>query len=461
MWKTSREQQVQLGFSDARALWDECSDRLRESLPPSAWMSCIQELVPLDVQEGRLQLAAPSPLVKQRFDGEYRPAVLLALSSVAGAEMDVSVTLVEPGDATDDDAPLPATLPIGAPGKVDGAGLNPDHTFESFVTGANNRFAAAAAMAVAEAPAKSYNPLFVYGGVGLGKTHLLHAIGHLARKIYPQLGIRYVSTEEFTNHFIQSIRHRDLEAFKRSYRSTDILLVDDIQFLEGKEETQEEFFHTFNSLRERGSQIVITSDCPPKALATLEDRLRTRFEWGLITDIQPPDFETRMAILRYKSESSSYPMPDEVLSYIAHRVEDNIRELEGALTRIRAYGSINNRPVSVGLADEVLAGLFPERGSECHQIDPGTIIAASARHFGMPAAAILGGSRTRPLVLARHVAMYLCREHTDLSLVEIGKVFGRDHTTVMYGIEKITELMATRPTVYQSVQAITQRVKKH
>jgi chromosomal replication initiator protein len=315
-------------------------------------------------------------------------------------------------------------------------------------------------MAVAEAPARSYNPLFIYGGVGLGKTHLLHAIGHLTRRIWPQLSLRYVSTEVFTNDFIQSIRHGDIEAFKRAYRHHDILLVDDIQFLERKEGTQEEFFHTFNSLRERGAQIVITSDCPPKALATLEDRLRTRFEWGLITDIQPPDFETRMAILRYKSESSSRPMPDDVLSYIAQRVEHNIRELEGALTRIAAYGTLYQRPMTVALADDVLGTLLPSSGPSRHRLDPLAIVSACAQHFGLPTSVLLGRSRTRPLVMARHLAMYLCRELTDLSLVEIGRAFGRDHTTVMYAIDKVGELMASRAQVYQSVETITQQLNQ-
>jgi chromosomal replication initiator protein len=471
---------------DAQTLWDTCSEGLRDVLPLGTWMGCIQPLEPLTLNATQLDLSAPSLLIKERIEGEYRPTVLAVLEEAAGQAMEISVCVIsDPAHArsaedrvshslvskhsprhvgreptapsSDSDAPYP-TLSLSQRGPLDPPVLNPDHTFDSFVTGANNRFAAAAAMAVAETPARSYNPLFIYGGVGLGKTHLLHAIGHLTHKLYPHLSLRYVTTEEFTNSFIQSIRHGDIEAFKRTYRRHDVLLVDDIQFLERKEGTQEEFFHTFNSLRERGGQIVITSDGPPKALVTLEERLRSRFEWGLTTDIQPPDFETRMAILRYKSERFPRPLSDDVLSYIAQRVEDNIRELEGALIRIGAYAKLYERPISVELADQVLGSLLPtpRTGSS---IDPGTIVSACARHFGMSTPALLGRSRTRPLVTARHVAMYLCRELTELSLVEIGKAFGRDHTTVMYANEKVAELMATRPQVYQSVETITHLLK--
>lgn len=339
------------------------------------------------------------------------------------------------------------------------ARLNPKYTFETFVIGSSNRFAHAAAVAVAEAPAKAYNPLFIYGDSGLGKTHLLHAIGHYAQSLYDGARVRYVSSEEFTNDFINSIRDHKADNFRGRYRAVDILLVDDIQFLEGKEQTQEEFFHTFNTLHNSNKQIVISSDRAPKQLVTLEDRLRNRFEWGLITDVQPPELETRIAILRKKAIQEGLAAPPEVLEYIASRISTNIRELEGALIRVTAFASLNRQSVDLQLTEVVLKDLITEdAGSE---ITVATIMASTAAYFGLSIDDLCGGSRSRVLVTARQIAMYLCRELTDMSLPKIGQQFGgRDHTTVMHADRKIRSLMAERRSIYNQVNELTTRIKQ-
>ncbi len=346
-----------------------------------------------------------------------------------------------------------------APVKESEAGrLNPKYLFETFVIGSSNRFAHAAAVAVAEAPAKAYNPLFIYGQSGLGKTHLLHAIGHYTRSLYPGTRVRYVSTEEFTNDFINAIRDGKQDLLRRRYRDIDILMIDDIQFLENKEGTQEEFFHTFNALHNSNKQIVISSDRPPKQLTTLEDRLRSRFEWGLITDVQPPELETRIAILRKKAAQEGLNAPPEVLEFIASKISTNIRELEGALIRVTAFASLNRSPVDFPLAEAVLKDLFPEAGGT--EITASTIMAQTAAYFGLSMEDICGTSRSRVLVTARQIAMYLCRELTDLSLPKIGQLFGgRDHTTVMHADRKIRSLMAERRSTYNQVTELTNRIK--
>jgi chromosomal replication initiator protein len=352
--------------------------------------------------------------------------------------------------------PLPvipgATAPRPAPR------LNPKYTFETFVIGSSNRFAHAAAVAVAEAPAKAYNPLFIYGDSGLGKTHLLHAIGHYAQTLYAGLRVRYVSSEEFTNEFINMIRDGKQDGFRRRYRDIDVLLVDDIQFLENKEGTQEEFFHTFNTLHNASKQIVISSDRAPKRLVTLEDRLRSRFEWGLLTDVQPPELETRIAILRKKAVQENLNVPPEVLEYIASRISTNIRELEGALIRVTAFASLNRQSVDVQLAEIVLKDLIPE--TQGPQITAATIMGQTAAYFGLSVDDLCGTSRSRVLVTARHIAMYLCRELTDMSLPKIGAQFGgRDHTTVINADRKIRSLMAERRSIYTQVTELTNRIK--
>ncbi|MGW1804909.1 chromosomal replication initiator protein DnaA [Streptomyces sp. NPDC002078] len=362
--------------------------------------------------------------------------------------------------ATGAPGPLAAQpAPASGPGEPT-ARLNPKYLFDTFVIGASNRFAHAAAVAVAEAPAKAYNPLFIYGESGLGKTHLLHAIGHYARSLYPGTRVRYVSSEEFTNEFINSIRDGKGDSFRKRYREMDILLVDDIQFLADKESTQEEFFHTFNTLHNANKQIVLSSDRPPKQLVTLEDRLRNRFEWGLITDVQPPELETRIAILRKKAVQEQLNAPPEVLEFIASRISRNIRELEGALIRVTAFASLNRQPVDLGLTEIVLKDLIPGGEDSAPEITATAIMAATADYFGLTVEDLCGTSRGRALVTARQIAMYLCRELTDLSLPKIGAQFGgRDHTTVMHADRKIRALMAERRSIYNQVTELTNRIK--
>ena len=380
----------------------------------------------------------------------------------------------DPSPATYD---TPADAPLHAPGRPAGpivelptrrsheptevepdTQLNPKYSFDDFVIGSSNRFAHAAATAVAEAPAKSYNPLFIYGGAGLGKTHLLHAIGHYVRNLYSRLTVRYVTTEQFTNEFINAIRDDRITSFQRTYRQADVLLMDDIQFLQQKERTQEEFFHTFNALHNAEKQIVISSDRPPKQIAHLEDRLRSRFEWGLMTDVQPPDLETRIAILRKKAESDQLGVTPEVLELIASRVESNIRELEGALIRVAAFASLQQAPADTPMAEAVLKDLFPDGRDQ--EVSIQLIMEEVADYFSLSVEELCSGSRNRPLVTARQIAMYLARELTDMSLPRIGKAFGgRDHTTVMHAKSKIAGLMQERRAIYDQVQELTNRIK--
>jgi chromosomal replication initiator protein len=354
------------------------------------------------------------------------------------------------GTGRDDRRPQPAS---------EGNRLNPKYMFETFVIGSSNRFAHAAAVAVAESPAKAYNPLFIYGGSGLGKTHLLHAIGHYATSLGNARSVRYVSTEEFTNDFINSLRDDKTQAFQRRYRDVDILLIDDIQFLESRERTQEEFFHTFNTLHNANKQLVITSDRSPKQLSTLEDRLRTRFEWGLLADIQPPDLETRIAILQKKAAQERLSAPPDVLEFIASRIANSIRELEGALIRVTAFASLTRAPVALALAEEVLRDFIPDGSGP--DITADQIMASTSDYFGVSLDDLRGHSRSRVLVNARQVAMYLCRELTDLSLPRIGQAFGgRDHTTVMHADRKIRQQMAERRSLYNQIAELTNRIKQ-
>ncbi|HEX2892374.1 MAG TPA: chromosomal replication initiator protein DnaA [Marmoricola sp.] len=388
-----------------------------------------------------------------------------ASSSQGAAAVNGYATLDDDLDLDEPVSPGPAASATTSPPSSTAADeaaashLNPKYVFDSFVIGSSNRFAHAAAVAVAEAPAKAYNPLFVYGESGLGKTHLLHAIGHYARNLYPGVRVRYVNSEEFTNDFINSIRDDKAQAFQRRHRDVDILLIDDIQFLQGKVQTQEEFFHTFNTLHNANKQVVITSDLPPKQLSGFEERMRSRFEWGLITDVQPPDLETRIAILRKKAILERMTAPDEVMEYIASRISTNIRELEGALIRVTAFASLNRQPVDLALAEIVLKDLIPSDGSP--EITSAVIIGQTASYFGLTIDDLQGSSRSRVLVNARQIAMYLCRELTDLSLPKIGQQFGnRDHTTVMHAERKIRQLMAERRSIYNQVTELTNRIKQ-
>ena len=400
---------------------------------------------------GQLGLPGHPGLAAPAAQAPGYPAARPGLAPVDGAP------LGGPFDALAGRPQHPGPLP-GAPRPTQ-ARLNPKYTFETFVIGSSNRFAHAAAVAVAEAPAKAYNPLFVYGDSGLGKTHLLHAIGHYAQSLYHGVKVRYVSSEEFTNDFINMIRDGKQDGFRRRYRDVDVLLVDDIQFLENKEGTQEEFFHTFNTLHNASKQIVISSDRAPKRLVTLEDRLRSRFEWGLITDVQPPELETRIAILRKKAVQEGLNAPPEALEYIASRISTNIRELEGALIRVTAFASLNRQSVDLQLAEIVLKDLIPE--AQGPEITAATIMGQTASYFGLSIDDLCGTSRSRVLVTARQIAMYLCRELTDLSLPKIGQQFGgRDHTTVMHADRKIRNLMAERRSIYNQVTELTNRIKQ-
>ncbi len=409
-------------------------------------------------QTGYLGPAERAAAERAGYVATNDPSVHLGPSGTAGHLR--SANQADPADAGSHPRPAGHAAPARhANARPAQARLNPKYTFETFVIGSSNRFAHAAAVAVAEAPAKAYNPLFVYGDSGLGKTHLLHAIGHYAQSLYSSARVRYVSSEEFTNDFINMIRDGKQDGFRRRYRDVDILLVDDIQFLENKEGTQEEFFHTFNTLHNASKQIVISSDRPPKRLVTLEDRLRSRFEWGLLTDVQPPELETRIAILRKKAIQEGLNAPPEVLEYIASRISTNIRELEGALIRVTAFASLNRQSVDLQLAEIVLRDLIPE--AQGPEITATTIMGQTASYFGLSIEDLCGTSRSRVLVTARQIAMYLCRELTDLSLPKIGQQFGgRDHTTVMHADRKIRSLMAERRSIYNQVTELTNRIKQ-
>lgn len=467
--------------------------RVVRDLQPNqrAWLRASE---PVTLHGNTAIIAVPNDFTRGQLEGRLRSQLEEALTLGFGRDIRIAVTVnsaleqVAPTPVADDqdDEPTrhddmstnggPVGDPLGAvPGPVAGhlpdpahvgptkptaleTRLNPKYTFETFVIGSSNRFPHAAAVAVAEAPGKAYNPLLVYGDSGLGKTHLLHAIGHYVRSLYTGAKVRYVSSEEFTNEFINAIRDDRQDRFKRRYRDVDVLLIDDIQFLEGKTQTQEEFFHTFNTLHNANKQIVLTSDRAPKRLEALEDRLRNRFEWGLITDVQPPDLETRIAILRKKAAMDRLTAPPDVLEFIASKIQTNIRELEGALIRVTAFANLNRQEVDMTLAEIVLKDLIPEGGEP--EITAALIIAQTAAYFGLSIDELTGPSRGRHLVMARQIAMYLCRELTDLSLPKIGAQFGnRDHTTVMYADRKINQLLAERRAVFNQVSELTNRVK--
>jgi len=448
-------------------VWAQVLERLRGALNAATYSLTFERARALGFRDGRFRIGVETEFARGWVVQRYDSLVRDALFEVLGQDVAVAVEVVPPEQddagaapaaalavATASQAP-PGPGPDGPAPADPAARLQGRFTFDAFVIGPSNRFAHAAALAVAETPARAYNPLFIYGGVGLGKTHLLHAIGHFTGENHPGLSVRYVSVETFTNEFINSLRDGAMRSFKDRYRGTDILLIDDIQMLEGREQTQEEFFHTFNALHESGKQIVISSDRPPSAIKTLEDRLRSRFEMGLITDVQPPDLELRIAILRKRVKTDGYQIRDpEVLSFIAARVSTNVRQLEGALIRVVAHSSISGRPVTVELAQEVLTDLFPAADGELRM---DLIQEAVARHYAISIDELVGEKRTKRVVVPRQVAMYLCRELTDASLPAIGRAFGgRDHTTVLYAVQKISGLLTDGGDVYESVQALTQ-----
>ncbi|MEA2901583.1 MAG: chromosomal replication initiator protein [Actinomycetota bacterium] len=507
---------------NAEYLWGACVAVLRNELPDGAGKTWLEAARPLALEDRRLILALPSAVAKERIESRYLRFVEDILSELAGEPHQIVLEVhTELARAAGDDElavaavaaggsghfapvasvggsaggggglggtgtssgggsgmtgpPTPPSPPSGTTvtrgggvrhsqstsddfGALGEIALNPNYTFDDFVIGESNRFAAAAALAVAEQPAVSYNPLFIYGDAGLGKTHLLHAIGHYVRANYPGMCVRYVSTEHFLNDFIEAIRTNSQGAFKLRYRRCDVLLVDDVQLIENKATTQEEFFHTFDYLHSAGRQIVISSDRPPKAMATLEDRLRSRFGWGLITDVQPPHLETRLAILRKKAAGEPSKAPDDVLTYIATHITNNIRELEGALNRVLAFSNLNRVPLTLDMAEDVLGDLITAKAPR--QITAKLVIEATADMFGLTVDELCGKSRSRPLVTARQVAMYVLREMTDFSYPAIGRAFGdRDHTTVMHAVSKITDLMRERRAIYEQVTELMHRIR--
>ncbi len=478
-------------MNDASRLWISCAESLKRQIPESTWKAWFEAIEPVDLHGNTLVLNAPSQLVKERIQNRFMNLIQNSLTTVTENEYSVEISAIpkpqnefvfsndsesqkfgenlfteqstEKSSSRGAGASLFNLNEFESPRRAksrhhESSPLDPRYTFESFVIGASNRFAHAAALSVAETPSKSYNPLFVHGGAGLGKTHLLHAIGNYARENYPDKYVRYVSTETFLNEFVDAIRNNATQSFKKRYRECDILLVDDVQFIENRESLQEEFFYTFNSLYAASKQIVITSDRPPKAIATLEDRLRSRFLSGLITDVQPPEIETRLAILRKKAEGSSFNIPSNVFEFIAESVKDNIRELEGALTRVCAFSRLYGTAIDLPMAQEVLADIISsQQGSE---ITVSSILSTTASTFGFAVEELKGSSRKRPLVIARQVAMYVVRELTDLSYPAIGKAFGdKDHTTVMHSVEKIENLMSYNRDVYKQVSEILSKVR--
>jgi chromosomal replication initiator protein len=451
-------QEVQV--SDHDQVWMDVAAQLRQQLTDAVWFSTFQDVVPFAANGEHLQVSVPSHMVRDRILTRYLQMVRAALDDVVSPECALEIFVVPPRrglDLIDEPAPLDATLTTDGLTMLDEAGLNPRYTFETFVKGSSNQFALAAALRVAETPARSYNPLFIYGSAGLGKTHLLHAIGHYVHENYQHHAVRYVSTETMLNEFVDAIRNNENTAFRKRYRDVDVLLVDDIQFLETRERLQEEFFHTFNALHGANKQIVISSDRVPDGIPTLEERLRNRFKWGLITDVQPPDMETRLAILRNKAERDRVEVPADALEFIATKISTNIRELEGALIRVTAYASLNRVPITLELAQQLLADLL--RASPKPRTDE-ELLAEIASILGFEVVALKGKSRQRPLVTARQIAMYVFRQLTDLSYPAIARIFGgRDHTTVIHACEKIGRLMSERKQIYDQVTDLQERLK--
>jgi chromosomal replication initiator protein len=453
---------------DASVVWSQVASELRDQVSEAVWLSSFHTAVPDVIRHGHLIVRVPSQHVKERIENRFSALVRDALVDIGRTDLDLHLD-VDPSlaelPALDDLVAETHTAPSGSTVSSDRSrdtshAINPRYTFDTFVQGPSNRFAFAAASRVAETPARSYNPLFVHGAAGLGKTHLLHAIAHYVQAHYTHYQVRYVSTEQFLHEFVEAIRTNSMNEFKRRYREVDVLLIDDIQFMEGKEGLQEEFFHTFNSLKGAEKQIIISSDRNPDAIPTLEDRLRSRFKWGLITDIQPPDLETRMAILRNKAERDHVDLPYEVMEFIATHVTHNIRELEGALIRISAYASLTGARsgIDVELARSVLADIINDSSTE--PITPKRILNTVSSYFDLPLSELTGKSRTRPLVEARQIAMYLFRDLTDLSYPAIAREFGgRDHTTVIHAVEKIAALMKERQQIFDRVADLSQRIK--
>ncbi len=448
---------MKVSFEALREMWIKTLALLEKQMSTPEYRSWVETIQPVSLFEKRLVLAVPTELSREKIEQKYLELIRYAFQRVSGLpynNLEIGL-IVDPSLLR---KPQEAVEAQGISAEWERPNLNPKYTFATFVVGNSNKFAHAAAMAVAESPARAYNPLFIYGGVGLGKTHLMHAIGHYILDKNPNMRIVYASSEKFTNELINAIRDDKTEEFRQKYRNVDVLLIDDIQFLAGKERTQEEFFHTFNALHEASKQIVLTSDRPPKEIPTLEDRLRSRFEWGLIADIQPPDLETRIAILRKKAELEDIHIPDEVIVFIANQIPSNIRELEGALVRVTAFCNLNNVKPSLSIAQEVLKDVFPKK--ETQKVSVTVIQRVVAEHFGLKPSMLRARKRSKDIAYPRQIAMYLARELTDLSLPSIGEEFGgRDHTTVLHACEKIREDITRNPKLAREIEELIERIR--
>lgn len=437
-------------------LWEKTLNIIKGELTEVSFNTWIKSAVPLSITEDTIKLGVPNDFTKEILDTRYKDLLINAIKLISTKRYNIDFSIISEETATVEKTKDENKKNVQVSDEMS-ATLNPKYTFDSFVIGNSNRFAHAASLAVAESPAKAYNPLFIYGGVGLGKTHLMHAIGHYILKTNPKAKVVYVSSEKFTNELINSIKDDKNVEFRNKYRNVDVLLIDDIQFIAGKERTQEEFFHTFNALHEANKQIILSSDRPPKEIPTLEDRLRSRFEWGLIADIQAPDFETRIAILKKKADVEKLNIPNEVMVYIASQIKSNIRELEGALIRIVAYSSLTNKEVSVDLASEALKDIISNKQSKHITID--LIQDAVASYYNMKIDDFKSQRRTRNVAFPRQIAMYLCRKLTDMSLPKIGEEFGgRDHTTVIHAYEKISEALQNDESLQNTVNDLTKKI---
>lgn len=441
-------------------IWDQTLSVIRQELNTPTFKTWFENTKPVAIERDNFVISAPNLFAKQWLESRYSGLINASIKRVLDQNFQVVITVEEKEGEPSSEKVSPPPMPIKTRSSRphETPLLNPKYTFDSFVIGSSNRFAHAAALAVAEAPSAAYNPFFIYGGSGLGKTHLLHAIGHYVAGQHPHLTVKYVSTEKFLSEFINAIKDDKTVAFQSRYRNNDVLLVDDVQFLEDKTRTQEEFFHTFNALHNANKQIVITSDRAPRDISTLEERLRSRFEWGLITDIQPPDLETRIAILKKNSEREKFYVPDEVLEFIASKIKTNIRELEGALIRVVAKASLSGSVVDISIARAVLQDILPNDTPKVITIE--TILREVARYFSLSVAKLISSKRAHDIVHPRQVAMFLSRELTDASLPKIGQFFGgRDHTTVMYAVNKIKKVLNEDSETYKQIQEITSRIK--